>query len=230
MTTYTEFEGVTVLESDGHYYKPCPRCTDGYTCFRWVENGRCFKCGGSGVIGALGTEDQARKWAHKTATRRAKAAAKKQAEKAAVQSARDAWYDEHPGVFDTLMEMSLADNRLAHDLIQQEYPFTEKQAALVLRMVEAYKKPKPESHYVGQVGDKVSVSGKIINVRNIEGFYGPSRLIVVDAGGEIVKTFSTARWVWDAEVGQEVNLSGTVKSHEEYNDTKQTLLTRTKVV
>lgn len=93
---------------------------------------------------------------------------------------------------------------------------------------------KKASEWVGTKGEKVTVTVTISAFRNCGSFsYGGPDSILVTArteANEIVKTFTTAGWVRDAEVGQTLTLTGTVKDHETYEGTKSTLLTRCKVV
>ena len=49
-------------------------------------------------------------------------------------------------------------------------------------------------------------------------------------GNGLVKTFTTAAGFADLEVGQTVTLKATVKSHDTYQDRRETLLTRPKLV
>jgi hypothetical protein len=93
---------------------------------------------------------------------------------------------------------------------------------------------KKASEWIGQEKEKVTVTVTISAFRNCGSFSygGPDSILVTarTADNEIVKTFTTAAWVRDAEVGQTVTLTGTVKDHETYEGTKSTLLTRCKVV
>lgn len=83
----------------------------------------------------------------------------------------------------------------------------------------------------GEVGDKVSVSGEVISAKVIESQFGSSMLIVikVDASHE-VKMFTSASWAWEVERGDVWNVSGAIKSHDEYEGKKQTQLVRVKGV
>jgi DNA/RNA endonuclease YhcR with UshA esterase domain len=86
--------------------------------------------------------------------------------------------------------------------------------------------------YVGNVGEKVTVTGTITRNQTIETMYGFSHLVIVEGEGFIAKLFTTAKWSETpaSDVGKSVTLAGTVKDHNEYNGTRQTVLTRAKLV
>lgn len=89
----------------------------------------------------------------------------------------------------------------------------------------------PPSEHVGTVGDKVSLTATITGVTAVHGAYGISGLIRWQTeSGDILFTFTTAKWSDSAETGQTGIVTGTVKRHDEYKGTKQTQLTRTKFV
>lgn len=55
---------------------PCPRCNGtGYTIFHWISEGRCFRCGGVGVI----TEERRQADAAERADRRLRLACDREA-------------------------------------------------------------------------------------------------------------------------------------------------------
>jgi hypothetical protein len=70
---------------------------------------------------------------------------------------------------------------------------------------------------------------KIVNVGSYS-YSGPDSYLIIGRTeeGEIVKTFTTASWSRDVEVGHTVTLTATVKAHEDYEGTKQTSITRAK--
>jgi hypothetical protein len=100
----------------------------------------------------------------------------------------------------------------------------------------AEREAKKASEHVGTKGEKITVTAKIEAFRNCGSFSygGPDSYLVTarTAEGEIVKTFTTAAWSRDAEVGETYVLTGTVKDHEVYgeHEVKSTLLARVKAV
>jgi hypothetical protein len=91
--------------------------------------------------------------------------------------------------------------------------------------------PEHVSKWIGDVTEKITVEGTIIQAMTIDGHYGASRLMIVAVGdGDRVKMFTTAAWAWDVGVDETVTLTGTVKAHEEYQGRRETLLVRPKLV
>lgn len=88
-----------------------------------------------------------------------------------------------------------------------------------------------ESQWLGTVGERLEVSGKVTMVREIAGYYGTTLLVGVSVGaGDRVKMFTTAAWADAAEVGDQVRLAGVVKAHEEYEGKRETVLKRPKML
>lgn len=88
------------------------------------------------------------------------------------------------------------------------------------------------SRFAGDIASKITVTGTVTLVKEIDGAYGTSLLIVVTGTGDdadvTVKTFTTSKSAWDLETGDTVTVTATVKSHETYRDTAQTMVTRAK--
>ncbi|MFT4284590.1 MAG: hypothetical protein QM598_07140, partial [Protaetiibacter sp.] len=97
---------------------------------------------------------------------------------------------------------------------------------------DAEAQEKPPTRFAGTLGEKLTITGTVTRLRAIEGTFGyrprPSMLIVVDAGETVAKMFTSATWAWDVEQGQTLTVTGVVKAHEDYQGTKQTVLTRPK--
>lgn len=93
---------------------------------------------------------------------------------------------------------------------------------------KAQRKP---SNFVGNVGDKISFDGKVMNVKTFDGHYGITTLIVfVDpTGNEFVWWSSGDKG--DIEKGTTFKVTGTVKKHEvsRYTNQSQTVITRAKI-
>ena len=96
---------------------------------------------------------------------------------------------------------------------------------------QSEKKEKKINAYIGNVGDKITVSGKVALVRSCGSYAynGPtSLLIAIDTPEGQCKTFTTSKTLTDVEQGDEVTVTGSVKSHEDYKGFKSTMLTRCK--
>lgn len=89
-----------------------------------------------------------------------------------------------------------------------------------------FSKPVPESHYLGEVGQKVELELTLIRVFWITTQFGTLGIHKFeDADGNIV-IWKTSCDIGDFTTGL---LTGTIKEHSEYNGVKQTVLTRCKV-
>jgi hypothetical protein len=93
---------------------------------------------------------------------------------------------------------------------------------------------KKVNAHIGNVGEKIVANDATLRfVKEMGSFsyYGPtSYLLTFDTPNGQVKTFSTNKTLTGLEIGATVNLTGKVKSHEEYKGFKSTMLNYTKVV
>lgn len=93
--------------------------------------------------------------------------------------------------------------------------------------------PTHDSVHLGTVGEPIEVSGTVIAAQTIDGFHynTTSRIITVSVGeGDIVKTFTSAKWAYETTKGDHLTIRGTVKAHDEYKGRAETLLARPKVI
>ena len=99
--------------------------------------------------------------------------------------------------------------------------------------IEAERKAEAaQSQWLGEVGDKISLTGECIFAKTYQGFYGYSTFYVVKTeSGDIVK-FSTSGQTFDSvSKGTTVEMTGKVKNHEinpDRDDQKVTVLERVK--
>lgn len=81
----------------------------------------------------------------------------------------------------------------------------------------------------GEVGEVVEVEGKVAFQKVIESQFGSSLLVIVRVDFEHeVKMFTSARWAYEANVGDEVRIRGAIKAQDIYEGRKATQLTRVK--
>lgn len=118
---------------------------------------------------------------------------------------------------------------------------TDKQAAAVMAEVErrkawaAEKAAKvAESRHYGTEGQKVVAAPGVVSVAiNIESMYGTARMVVIEGTGDYAgvtfKVFGSGATLWETGKGDEVEVTATIKAHEEYDGVAQTALTRAKV-
>ena len=124
---------------------------------------------------------------------------------------------------------------------------SEKQEAWVTKMVEEepqreakiaarkaeYAAADAASGYVGEIKERLKDMTLTVEFakRLDGGHYGPKMMLKLrDADSNLFVTFGTSEWLWGAEKGQQFQVTGTVKAHEDYQGAKQTILTRTKGV
>lgn len=86
--------------------------------------------------------------------------------------------------------------------------------------------PTP-SQYVGEVGDRITVEIKVKSNVTKETYFGTSHIMVF-----IDKNENEYVWITTAKslvVGEVYKITGTVKEHKEFKNSKQTVLTRCRV-
>jgi hypothetical protein len=96
----------------------------------------------------------------------------------------------------------------------------EQEQAIALRTTAA-------SRWIGTVGAKVEIAGKVSSLRHLENDWGVTTLLVVESEGNVVKWFASGEK--EFEIGSRIRLAGTVKAHDEYKGRKETVMTRCKV-
>lgn len=84
------------------------------------------------------------------------------------------------------------------------------------------------AEYLGNVGDRLrDITATVQNAKCIEGYYGTTTVITLRSfQGHCLTWFATG--YHDAQPGDAWKLDGTVKKHNEYNGTSQTVLNRVK--
>lgn len=91
------------------------------------------------------------------------------------------------------------------------------------------KQEQSKSNYVGNIKDKIELNVKVINCASFESDYGYMYINVFkDINSDNVFVWTTATKSFD--VGYETKIKGTIKDHREYNNVKQTVLTRVKEI
>jgi hypothetical protein len=233
----------------------CYRCSptlSGSVSWSSLDASVCWGCGGSGVHKKVGTVEEAVKVARKREQGRASRERAKARRAAAEAEAFKVWAAGHEQLVATLAPQgkayafgeecwvrgalcdfalrvfhgkALSDKQVAY----AEALVAEQQEAAVEAAAVAAKQ-----HYVGEVGAKVTVTGTVVVAYFLEAQnYGwASRtLFVVEGTG--ADEGATVKWVTSAAVdmgrGDEVELTATVKAHEQYEGTPQTVVTRAKV-
>jgi hypothetical protein len=202
-----EVEGYHNLEvvkfKSGKFAPACERCRgNGHIeAMAFHCEGVCFKCLGRGYQEKFFENEEAvKEFCKKKSVRMAKKRAKEEAEYAA---------------------------RLAEFEASREAREAEEQRVQAEREAEKAK----FSYIEAQVGEIVEFSGEVKAVVRIDGHYGVSLMVVVQTEqNQQFKFFSTANWVWEVEVGEQVQVRAEVKDFSEYQGIKQNVVKNPKKI
>lgn len=86
--------------------------------------------------------------------------------------------------------------------------------------------PQIETEWYGNIKDKVELEVEVKSIRGFESRYGYSKVYTFIKDQYVFTWFTATNQ--SIEVGDIITLTGTVKDHTEYKNTKQTVLTRCK--
>lgn len=178
----------------------------------WVDKGVCFKCLGRGKIEG--------KWKEYTPEYEAKLEARRKAK-------AEKWRREHAE------EIARQE---AERKAKEEAERLAKEAERLAKEAEERERlaKKAISQFVGQIGDKIDLDVILekrawFEIPSFRGFGTDTMHVYTfrDAKGNALVWKTTSGT--SAETGSRVHLKGTIKDHSEYDDEKQTVLTRCKV-
>ena len=180
----------------------CDRCGGQGGATQWNNTGyTCWKCGGSGQIFM--------KWIERTPEYEAKLAARRAAKIKAQMAAQE-------------------EQRKAYEAkLEAERLRKEAEEA-------AIKAQKAISQYVGQVGDKITTAAVYDHSAWFEfklGWATETMYIHTfkDPDGNTLVWKTSSNSLHELDEGDKVQITGTIKDHNEYKDEKQTVLTRCKI-
>lgn len=234
--------GVSGTVGHIHTRGPCIRCGGAGGAEHW-PGFTCYRCGGqhSQRFERITTKVWTAEGLERLYAARERAERKRQeeAEKAAQKRhmAFEAWLKGEGVDTDVVDALFAYDGRSSflQDLqfaLEHETPLTTKQidaARSALAQEQERKAIAARSEHLGEVGDRLrDLEVRVLMVRDLEGHYGPSRLVKMAHEGNTLVTFSTSAWVWDVDQGDTLVIDGTVKEHDAYEGEAQTVLTRTK--
>ena len=203
-------------------YTTCPRCggegiyyigvNNGQLVPSWVDQGVCFQCNGAGKVIS--------KWREYTPEYEAKLEARRKAK-------REKYEQEHAE--------EIAKAQAEREAKEAERKRQEEASRLAKEEEERKERErKAKSQYVGNIGDKVDLDVVLekrawFEVKSFSGFGTDTMHVYTfrdEQGNALVwKTTSGT----NAEKGTMVHLKGTIKEHSEYDEEKQTVLTRCKI-
>lgn len=83
-----------------------------------------------------------------------------------------------------------------------------------------------KSEFVGEIGSRIQAKVKVLSKKIVDSYYGSSTVITfVTPDGNILTTFASGS-ISDVEREEELTIKGTVKNHNIFRDSKQTILNR----
>ncbi len=196
-----------IVAPNGNLFLACVKCQGtGYIAgFAYHDEGVCYTCSGLGAkqnAKAFADEAAVLDWYTKSEKRRAARHAKEAAAReAAWEAGREA----------------------------READIAARAAAEEAARLEAEARLAASTYLEGEIGERVGFTGTVKLVKSIEGHYGHSLLVIVAVGTGEVKFFTTAKFAYDLEEGQEVSLTGEIAGWDTYGDVKQTSVKKAKV-
>lgn len=108
-------------------------------------------------------------------------------------------------------------------LLPAHFKAMEKEAARLAR--EAAKANKPQSNWVGEVGQRIEITAECKCLASWDSDFGVGYLYKFTTADGNIFTWKTGKAIEDGQV----TLKGTIKAHTEFRDEKQTELTRCKI-
>lgn len=104
---------------------------------------------------------------------------------------------------------------------------------IIGKRAEQQAKPKEtEPEYLGEVGEKVEFTGIVTTAMTVDGYaYNSTQnLIVITTDTALVKFYSAAAWTYKVKLGDTVTVAATIKKLDIWNEKKQTVIVRPKLV
>jgi hypothetical protein len=243
--TYLEFR-------NGMLRAPCGNCEGGSSGTKSyhanVFAGVCFQCTGRGWRTQVDDLDAAAKRTRTREVERMRFARKQAEAEAAAAAALAEWTAANADLAARLAEIADADNAADYTeraVLENRYdggfvlnlahtasykPLTDKQTAAVAKAIaeaDEAAAAKATLRHVGEPDETVTVTGTVADAFSFENrFRGWTWIVVVKADGlHPVKFFSSSKAAREAERGDKVTVTGTVKGHEVYEGEEQTMLT-----
>lgn len=96
----------------------------------------------------------------------------------------------------------------------------------IRKIVDAIIFKPSKSNYIGEIGDRITITIKIKQVLDFDGNYGVSHMHIMEDENENIFIWTTAAKRWEKDTVHTIN--GTIKDHRNYQNQKQTILTRCK--
>ena len=102
--------------------------------------------------------------------------------------------------------------------------------SIMIQKAEERAKDPSKGDFIGTIGESVKFKGQIIDMKEIESYYGVSILVLMlDDKNNSVACFTTSQKIINLPKGEFFNFEGIVKSQEEKFGNCQTLVSRLKL-
>lgn len=99
------------------------------------------------------------------------------------------------------------------------------------RALESESDTKDPSEHFGTIGERVEFDAVILFRKWIDNPFGGSCLVIMETNGrDILKTFTTSDGMVYCDKGDHVRIKGTIDAHSVYEDKKETMVKRPKLV
>lgn len=89
--------------------------------------------------------------------------------------------------------------------------------------------PTPTWSWLGRVGERVTLTGRVRTTLSLPGFHrysAPRTMVIITAGTTLAKVVTSASWALNVSAGDAITIEATVKEHAEYRGDRQTVLHR----
>lgn len=242
-------EALGVTLPNGSFYTLCRRCGgEGHYSYNMLDGTICYGCYGDG-LGKKTTQADAIRLQNNRRKARRQRERKEQERLAAQEAERQAWAEANADTAEGLAAVLAADDAtgVLLDLAQKARwrALTDAQTDLAARVLSEYRSRKiarqvealrqQEAGHVGTPGEKVTLDVEVVFTKGIESSFNGrptySTLVIMKTDeGHTVKTFSAGQFGDNAEKGQRLRITGTVKQHEIREGLPETALTRVKAL
>lgn len=208
-----------------------------------VFEGVCFNCNGSGIGHVYADNTKAMDAVRRSLTKQRNDAIKAEAARIAAEAAQaqreaewDAWLPKHADVVEFVAHAYSNDSIPflddMHMLLHNSTPLTENQTAAVRKMMAE----QDTQRFGGQPGEKITFTGRITKTFCGASDYGLYYMVVVEGidtyQGVTFKMTGTSKLHIELQDAEDdiVTITATVKKHDMYKGTKQTVMLRPKLI
>jgi len=100
----------------------------------------------------------------------------------------------------------------------------------VLNNKENVAKLDANNQFIGTINQEEIINGIVTTIKSIDGLYGPSTLVIMNTPKGAAKFFSSAKFVRNLMVNDNITIKGVVSKHEIFKEFKSTLFKKPKLI